>query len=167
METKKHSIYLKFGQVFHASFIERAKGFTLIELLVVIAIIGLLASVVLVALNSARTKSRDTKRVSDMNQVIKALEIYYNENNSYPVGTGVFSTSSAPGLNKFLVTMPKSPSPADGGCVDGTPVAEGTNYNAYYYNGSNTTFTITFCLGPTNPGNIGTGIHYLTPGGFK
>ncbi len=60
-------------------------GFTLIELLVVIAIIGLLASVVLVSLNSARFKSRTAKRVADLSQLQKALELYYSENNAYPV----------------------------------------------------------------------------------
>lgn len=59
-------------------------GFTLIELLVVISIIGLLASVVLVALNNARMKSRDTRRLADMTQIQKALEIYYNKYNGYP-----------------------------------------------------------------------------------
>lgn len=60
-------------------------GFTLIELLVVISIIGLLASVVLVSLNNARKKARITKRVVDLKQIQKALELYYNENNGYPV----------------------------------------------------------------------------------
>jgi prepilin-type N-terminal cleavage/methylation domain-containing protein len=62
----------------------KTRGFTLIELLVVISIIGLLASVVLVALNSSRAKARDTKRVADLNQLRKALEIYYDKYNRYP-----------------------------------------------------------------------------------
>lgn len=57
---------------------KRQKGFTLIELLVVIAIIGFLAVIVMVALNSARTKARDTKRRGDLKQVAKALEMYYD-----------------------------------------------------------------------------------------
>ena len=66
-------------------FSRKQKGFTLIELLVVISIIGLLASVVLVSLNSARKKARLAKRATDLTQIRKALELYYNENNSYPV----------------------------------------------------------------------------------
>ena len=65
------------------------KGFTLIELLVVVAIIGLLASIVLVSVNSARAKARDVKRMSDLHNVQLALEMYYDKYNTYLVaGTG-------------------------------------------------------------------------------
>lgn len=62
----------------------RKSGFTLIELLVVIAIIGTLASVVLVQLNEARAKSRDALRISQLDQVKKAMELYFHDNGEYP-----------------------------------------------------------------------------------
>ena len=61
------------------------RGFTLIELLVVIAIIGILSSVVLSSLNSARGKARDAKRKSELKQLQTALELYYSDNSAYPV----------------------------------------------------------------------------------
>ncbi len=60
------------------------RGFTLIELLVVVAIIGILSSVVLASLNSARSKARDAKRLSDMRQIQNALEMYYHDNGFFP-----------------------------------------------------------------------------------
>lgn len=63
------------------------QGFTLIELLVVISIIGLLSSIVLTSLNSARIKARDTQRKSDLHQIGLAMELYYDSNQTYIIPT--------------------------------------------------------------------------------
>jgi len=60
------------------------KGFTLIELLVVIAILGLLATIGLVSFRTSQLKGRDSKRKSDLSQIQKALEMYYNDYGQYP-----------------------------------------------------------------------------------
>ena len=63
---------------------KKEKGFTLLELLVVIGIIGLLASILVINLTSARRRARDTKRVADIRNIQTATEDYYGKNGKYP-----------------------------------------------------------------------------------
>jgi prepilin-type N-terminal cleavage/methylation domain-containing protein len=79
--------------------INRFGGFTLIELLVVIAIIGILSSVVLVSLNSARIRARDEAVRSNLNTVRSEIELYYiNNNEGYgtPASAGTAVCSDQP-----------------------------------------------------------------------
>jgi len=99
------------------------RGFTLIELLVVIAIIGILSSVVLASLNSARQKSRDARRVSDIKQLQLALELYFDANGSYPTATDGLAVLAS----TYIATVPTPPS--------------GTAATSYFYAGLNASCT--------------------------
>ena len=105
----------------------KQKGFTLVELLVVIAIIGLLSTIAVVSLGSARAKARDAKRAADMKQLITALEQFYNDNNGYP-------SVDNPGLYPALA--------AENDCVLG-----GTNSNVLSSNNTTAACTATGAIG--------------------
>ncbi|PIQ91523.1 MAG: hypothetical protein COV70_03240, partial [Parcubacteria group bacterium CG11_big_fil_rev_8_21_14_0_20_39_22] len=111
------------------------KGFTLIELLVVIAIIGMLSSVVLASLNSARAKARDARRVADLTQISKALELYYDKYGGYPSSACPAvdykiknSLALEPKMAEFLSDFPEDPI-SPGNCYNNQYLYISNRYN--------------------------------------
>jgi type IV pilus assembly protein PilE len=63
--------------------VKKNKGFTLIELLVVIAIISILAVIALYSYSRVRKQARDVRRREDIAAIAGALQLYYQDNNSF------------------------------------------------------------------------------------
>jgi type II secretory pathway pseudopilin PulG len=120
-------------------------GFTLIELLVIISIIGLLSSAAVFALNNARNKARDAKRMGDLKQIQTALDLYYNEKGYYPeytnlgVRCNVSAANSLSGLvsENLMVAVPTDPkntsSPNPRHCYE--YVSGGASVSSWYCSG--------------------------------
>jgi len=150
---------------------KRNGGFTLIELLVVIAIIGILSSIVLVSLNSARKKGTDTHVIADINQLRTQLESDYSNGNyntdfgnvgaaGVILGGGTSSATSTyaqifTDLKSNSATVTASSTTVGGTAVTGTPqlivvlntganAANGnvTSYSLHGYTSSNVYFCI-------------------------
>lgn len=75
-------------------------------MLIVIAVIGILASAIITVLNpiSQLQKGRDARRKSDLAQIQKALELYYNDNETYPASL-TFGASWLP----YMPMVPQDP----------------------------------------------------------
>ena len=81
-----------------------SSGFTLIELLVVVAIIGILASVVLASLNTARAKGANASIKANLSNVRAQAEIVYDSLSPNGYGTS-FGTKNNLGSNPSRLTL--------------------------------------------------------------
>ncbi len=136
----------KFGMNSHSE-----QGFTLIELLVVIAIVGLLSSVIILGLNSAREKARNAKRLADITQLSSAIELYFNQNYGYPL-------TYASLVPDFLSELPTYPTPIDAPCVTSTYA---------YSSAGQSTYQLLFCISAATGGVTSAGTHTLSQSGVQ
>lgn len=76
-----------------------SSGFTIVELLIVIVVIGILAAITIVAFNGVQGRARDTQRISAIDDIRKALELYKADYGVYPsaINSGTASGGGYPG----------------------------------------------------------------------
>jgi len=142
------------------------KGFTLIELLVVISIIGLLSTISVVALNGARKKGRDAKRVGDIRQMQTALELYFNDNYAYPIAATALTLggSTADTLCKTAGFSGTCGGTTYMGIVPANPTPNGAAYT-YAITTTGATYSISFTLEEAT-GGLAAGAYVATPEGI-
>lgn len=150
----------------------KTKGFTLVELLVVIAIIGLLSTLAIVALGSARSKARDARRISDVKQIQTALELYFADQGVYPVENPTAITLGTANTTDILTENGFENSSSPTGTVTymgqvPANFASPASIADYEYSSdaSGTTYTLTFELEGTVSGL--TGAVTATPAGMN
>lgn len=93
---------------------ERETGFTLIELIIIMIIISVLAALISGNFLNSLQKGRDARRKNDLAQVQRALELYYEDNKTYPSGAPPFGSQFCkggclPGAKVYMMNTPADP----------------------------------------------------------
>jgi len=105
--------------------------------------------------------------LADVRQIMTALELSYNDNNSYPTATtnAPTSTFGTPAFSTLLASWPTAPLPADGTCTDTNGSPTGNRYT-YAQVSSGSSYTLNFCLGAAT-GGYALGYHTASPSGIN
>lgn len=137
------------------------QGITKIEILVIAFIIGVLGIAAATSVSSARSRTRDAVRLSDVRQTQAALELYFNDQGMYPATEEVFalgqastrclsqegfSASCTPTIENVYMEVV---SPAPKGGLKGLSSCSDIG-NAYCYTATNAEFRIKFELENNN-----------------
>lgn len=107
-------------------------GLTLIELIIVMALIAILSTAIWGNFFTSLTKGRDSRRKQDLDAVTKSLELYYNDNRSYPLPTiinwGAAFTNLSDSSVIYMQKLPVDPAyPNANYCY----ASDGTYYKIY------------------------------------
>lgn len=120
-------------------------GFTLLELIVVVAIIGILVTIVIVAIDPVRLigEANDAKKREELNQMKNALQLYYNDYNNYPLKAALVSALEGP--DKYTRSLPDASYEYSGPDEDGVPTGEYRAGVALDYDDTGDAETISAC----------------------
>jgi len=113
----------------------KKNGFSLIELLVVVAIIALLVAIAIVSTSRTNAQKRDAIRMMNMNEISKALALYQNTYQKYPIYTGNIT-----GSDSMSTTLQSA------GTISKVPTDPLAGYNYTYTSANGANFTLGFCL---------------------
>ena len=114
-------------------------GFTILELMMSIAIIAILTSVILVTISGIKERGRDVRRLSDVNEIQKALNLYFSSHNVFPVFPVEVKLTGEDAFSELLKNE---------GFISKAPTDPMPSYGAYTYqsNTGGTNYFLGFCM---------------------
>lgn len=135
----------------------KKRGFTIVELLIVIVVIGILAALATASFSTVQKRAIDAARISDMQTIMKALQMYRETNGGFPThsasanawgweisttGTGPTNFIGALSQQRIISKVPVDP--VNKGLASGTGYSEyltpdidnATVYEYFYYRGN-------------------------------
>lgn len=124
-------------------------GFTIVELLIVVAVIGILAALVITTYTGIQAKSRNSKRVTDLQNIQTNLESYFQTAGNYPsranMNTASFLTTSMKNMDTVTLQDPLGSSTALGA----SPAAKIYAYQPLNSSGASCEADATTCVSYT------------------
>jgi prepilin-type N-terminal cleavage/methylation domain-containing protein len=126
-------------KIYIMSISNKKRGFTVMELLVSLAIIAMLFTITMALVGPVKEKSRDSRRMSDVREINKALVLYADNNSKFPIATTAVTITGNDAVSTILESA---------GVISEVPTdpTHPTNSYTYLSDSSGNTFIISFCL---------------------